>query len=70
MLNEASNKFVELWEAEAGLKTFGQAVADAMAFHIDEGQEFDISVDEWLEWSKQVSYRGGPRESPGRWAST
>ena len=56
LLNEVSNKFAELWEAEAGLKTFGQAVADAMAFHIDEGQKFDITVDEWLAWSSGVSH--------------
>ena len=43
LLNDVSNKFAELWEVEAGLETFGKAVADAMAFHIDEGQEFDIS---------------------------
>jgi len=57
ILNEVSNKFVDLWESQAGLKTFGQAVADAMAFHIDEGQHFDITVDEWLNWSSTVGHR-------------
>jgi isocitrate lyase len=56
LLNDVSNKFAELWEAQAGLKTFGQAVADAMNFHIDEGQEFDITVDEWRAWSSGVSH--------------
>ncbi len=57
ILNEASNKFVSLWEAQAGLKTFGQAVADAMVFHLDEGQQFDLTVDEWLAWSSRVGHR-------------
>ena len=57
ILNEVSNKFVELWESQAGLKTFAKAVADAMDFHIDEGQQFDITVDEWLEWSRTVGHR-------------
>ena len=35
----------------------GQAVADAMSFNIEQGQDFDFSVDEWLEWSKGVSLR-------------
>ncbi len=56
LLDKVVNRFVELWEAEAVLKTFGKAVADAIAFHIDEGQEFDVTVDEWLEWSKHVSF--------------
>ncbi len=56
MLNKASDKFAELWEAEAGLKTFRKAVADAIAFHNDEGQKFDISVDDWLAWSSGVSF--------------
>ena len=57
ILSKVSTKFVELWESQAGLKTFGQAVADAMAFHIDEGQHFDITVDEWLTWSRTVGHR-------------
>ena len=56
LLNDVSNKFTELWESEARLETFGRAVADAMAFHIDEGQEFDTTVDEWIDWSSGVSH--------------
>ena len=55
ILEKATDKFSDLWVAEAGMKTFGQAVADAMAFHIDEGQQFDISVEEWLGWSRSAS---------------
>ncbi len=49
------DRFAEQWEAEAGVETYGQAVADAMVFHIDEGQVFDITVDEWLDWSATAS---------------
>ena len=56
MFDLAVNRFVELWEAEAGLKTYGQAVAEAMAFHIDEGLKFELSLPEWLEWSASVSF--------------
>ena len=64
MLDQAVNRFADLWEAEAGLKTFGQAVADAMAFHIEQGQNFDITVEEWLEWSRERLVAGGPRAGP------
>jgi isocitrate/methylisocitrate lyase len=56
MLDQAADRFVELWEAEAGLKTYGQAVAEAMAFHIDEGQKFEQSIEEWLDWSSGASF--------------
>ncbi len=57
MLDQVANKYVEIWETESGLKTFGQAVAEAMTFHLDEGREFELSVDEWIAWSSTVSYK-------------
>ncbi|MEE4271325.1 MAG: isocitrate lyase/phosphoenolpyruvate mutase family protein [Thermoanaerobaculales bacterium] len=57
MLDQAVNRFVDLWEAEARIKTFGQAVADALSFHVEQGQEFDFTVDQWLEWSSQASWQ-------------
>jgi isocitrate lyase len=56
ILNKVSDRFGEKWHAEAGLKTFSKAAADAMAFHIDEGQQFEMTVDQWLAWSSQVGY--------------
>ncbi len=56
MLNQVSDKFVEHWEAEAGLMTFGEAVAEVMTAKAREGQRFDLSVDEWLDWSQQAGY--------------
>jgi isocitrate lyase len=46
----------ETWQVEAGLKTYGEAVADAMAFHMDEGLNFEMGIEEWLEWSSHVSF--------------
>ena len=42
MLNKVADQFVECWEAEAGLMTFGQAVAEAMTAQSQEGQKFPI----------------------------
>ncbi len=42
MLDQAVNRFADLWEAEAGIKTFGQAVADAMSFHLEQGQDLRL----------------------------
>jgi len=55
ILDQAVNRFSDLWEAEAGIKTFGQAVADAMSFNLEQRQSFELTVEEWLEWSRGVS---------------
>ena len=56
ILDQAVNRISDLWEAEAGLKTIGQAVADAMSFNIEQGQTFDLSPEEFLDWSRGVSW--------------
>jgi isocitrate lyase len=55
-LDKVTATMLETWEVEAGLKTYGRAVADAMAFHTDEGSTFEMTIDEWLNWSGQVSF--------------
>ena len=57
MLNKVFNQFVERWEAEAGLVTFGEAVATAMTAKMNDGQKFELTVDQWLAWSQQVGYQ-------------
>ncbi len=57
ILDQAVNRFADLWQAEADLKTFGEAVADAMSFNIEQGQSFDFTVEEWLEWSRHASWQ-------------
>jgi isocitrate lyase len=56
-LDEITTTLFETWQVEAGLKTYGQAVADAMVFHMDEGLKFEMAVDEWLDWSSRASFQ-------------
>jgi len=55
-LDRVTNRFLDAWQMDAGLKTFPQAVADVMRFQIEEGARFDLAVAEWLEWSRTVSF--------------
>jgi isocitrate lyase len=55
-LDHASSRLLELWQMEAGLKTYGQAVADVMAFHLDEGAELPMTVDEWHTFVETASF--------------
>ena len=54
-LDTVINRFLDQWQMEAGLKTFGEAVADAMKYGIDEGMEWEMTIDKWLEFSRRAS---------------
>jgi isocitrate lyase len=56
MLDNIVSRFLDAWQAAAGLKTYGQAVADAIAFRAAQGESFDMSEKEWLMFSKRTSW--------------
>jgi isocitrate lyase len=49
-------RYAELWHKDAGLKTYGQAVADVLAFRTAEGERFDMSVEAWLRFARAASF--------------
>ncbi|MCK6620965.1 MAG: isocitrate lyase family protein [Calditrichaceae bacterium] len=53
---QLNGKFAETWEAAAGLKTYAEAVAERMKFHLEEGVKFDVSLEEWQRFAGQASY--------------
>ena len=55
-LEKIDTRYVEIWQTEAGLKSYGQAVADVVKSRTDEGERFDMSVGEWLAFSKRASF--------------
>ncbi len=55
-LDTVADAFVARWQADAGLTTLGQAVADAMAFRAEEGTELPMSIDEWRAFSSTASW--------------
>jgi isocitrate/methylisocitrate lyase len=55
-LNRMDTRYMEAWVAEAGLKTYGQAVADVMQSRMDEGERFDLTVEKWRTFSKHASF--------------
>ena len=50
------SRCMEAWQAEAGLKTYGQAVADVMALRVAEGEPFDLGVEEWQAFARKSSF--------------
>ena len=56
MLDKVIPRFLDAWQEAADLKTYRQAVADVIEFRVSEGESFDMSVDEWLAFSKRASW--------------
>ena len=56
VLDPIVNKCLQIWEAEAGLKTCGQAVADVMNFRLGEGEKFEMTPDQWQAFAKKASH--------------
>jgi len=55
-LDGVTIRFLDLWQMDAGLKTFGQAVADVMAFNIDEGAQPPMSIEQWHSFVANASF--------------
>ena len=55
-LDVVADRFLEAWQAEARLKTLGQAVAEEMAFRADEGAELAMTLEEWLDFADTASW--------------
>jgi isocitrate lyase len=56
MLDKVIPRFLDAWQEAADLKTYGQAVADVIAFRVSQGESFDLSAEEWLAFSKRASW--------------
>ncbi|HEX2679708.1 MAG TPA: isocitrate lyase/phosphoenolpyruvate mutase family protein, partial [Candidatus Dormibacteraeota bacterium] len=55
-LDRTETRYLEVWVAKAGLKTYGQTVADVMKSRTDEGERFNMTVEEWLRFSRRASF--------------
>jgi isocitrate lyase len=55
-LDAVFDKFVDVWQAESNIVTYGEAVAAAMASRMAEGVEFKMTQDEWLAFSARASF--------------
>jgi isocitrate lyase len=56
MLDKITSRYLEMWQAEAGLKTYGQAVADVIEFRASEGDTLDMSLEEWSRFAERASF--------------
>jgi isocitrate lyase len=55
-LDKGFDKLVDVWQAEAGVKTYAEAVAAAMEFRAIEGTQFPITPQEWLTFANSSGW--------------
>jgi len=55
-LDKIDTRYVETWQAEAGMKTYALAVAEVLEFRASEGERFEMTLEEWLAFAKRASF--------------
>jgi isocitrate lyase len=53
--DSVESRLVERWESEAGLKTYGEAVAEVLAWRASEGEALDLPVEHWQRFASRAS---------------
>ena len=54
VFDEVESKFVDAWQNDAGLTTYGEAVADLLEFAENDGESNDMSADEWRKFAQRA----------------
>jgi len=64
-LDALDTRYMEIWQTEAGLDTYGDAVASVMRTRASEGERLEMTPSEWQAFSRQASF-GDARERARR----
>ncbi|SBS73135.1 Isocitrate lyase [uncultured Mycobacterium sp.] len=55
LFDKVESKFVDAWQDDAGLDTYGDAVAELLKFREGEGEPHEMSAADWLAFAKTAS---------------
>ena len=56
VLDKVVGRCLDAWQEDADLKTHRQAVAEEIAFRVSQGESFELTAEDWLEYGKRVSW--------------
>jgi isocitrate lyase len=56
LLEAIDTRYSDVWQAEAGLKTYGEAVADVLELRVGEGERFAMTLAEWQSFAARASF--------------
>jgi isocitrate lyase len=63
MFDGVAARFLEVWEDEARLMTYGEAVAEVLEFRASEEEPVEMSVDEWRGFAACASLRAAQEKA-------
>jgi isocitrate lyase len=55
LFDKVESRFVDAWQADAGLETYGDAVAELIAFREREGEPLEMKVADWRQFAATAS---------------
>jgi isocitrate/methylisocitrate lyase len=55
LFDNVESRFVEAWQNDAGLETYGEAVADLLEFREREGEPLEMSAADWRKFAATAS---------------
>src|SRR6476620_11156872 len=55
LFDNVESRFVEAWQNDAGLETYGEAVADLIEVREREGESLDMTAAQWREFAERAS---------------
>ncbi|MGA7617680.1 MAG: isocitrate lyase ICL2 [Thermoanaerobaculia bacterium] len=55
LFDSVASHLIEIWEAEAGLETYSEAVADVLEFQQSEGEPIEMTPEEWRIYASRAS---------------
>lgn len=56
ILDSVGEAFISAWEADAGVMTLGDAIADLITIRADEGDQVGMTVEEWRAFAATASW--------------
>jgi isocitrate lyase len=63
LFDKVASRCLELWETEAGLETYGEAVAELLEFRDSEGEALEMSVEQWRRFARRASFYAARRQA-------
>ena len=55
LFDKVESRFVDAWQDDAGLETYGEAVAELLEFREREGEPHDMSAADWRRFAERAS---------------
>ncbi|AQA05443.1 isocitrate lyase [Mycobacterium sp. MS1601] len=52
--DEVESKFIDVWQVDSGLQTYGEAVAELLEFRAREGESPEMSAAQWREFAARA----------------